>query len=185
MLYCQWLVAGLYLLCTLSNIVHLNSTLILVINRGVGGFTWDCHNPGTEQSRESGEQLPPPSVRMMLSSAGLQNMGEVGCFLPNCCAFMLFIQAFSDKGGPERKHPKSNAGVGASAHLMAAEISVLVVMEDVLRCSQEGGRGEGPGAPVLFLKCPSFWLRCQHHQSKGCASVPQRAGKQRRKDSNW
>lgn len=40
-LYCQWLVAGLYLLCTLSNIVHSNSALILVINRDGGG------SPGT------------------------------------------------------------------------------------------------------------------------------------------
>lgn len=117
--------AGLYLLCTLSNTERLNSALILAI--GVckqhllreGGrkgatqifFTLDCQNPGTEQSRKSGEQLPPPSVRTMLSSAGLQKTGEVRCFLLNCCTFTLFIQDFHGKGGAERRHPESDGGV--------------------------------------------------------------------------
>ena len=139
-------------------------------------FTRDCQNPGTEQSRKSEEQLPPPSARMIFSSAGLQKMGEVGCLLLNCCTFTLFIQDFPNKGGAERRHPKSDAGVRASAHLAPVEISMPVVREDALRCGQEGGRGEEPGTQMLFLKCPSFRVRCQHHRSRGCACVAPGAG---------
>lgn len=45
-------------------------------------------------------------------------------------------------------------------------------------CEVEGGRGEELGTQMLFLKPPSFRVRCQNHQPGGCASVALGAGEE-------
>lgn len=82
---------------------------------------------------------------------------------------------FFGKGGAERRHPKSHSHVWASAHLTAVEISLLVVREDAFCCGWEGCRVKVLATQILFLKCPSFQVRCQHPWSKGCPSVVQGA----------